>query len=284
MIKNSDPTGVPSLTDQELLLNLLLEEEGYSSCFDSSIPVVDQTKPLPLSFAQQRLWFLSQLEGNSAAYNIPAAVKLIGTLNVTALEQAIGTIIERHSILRTSFSILDGQPIQKIHALTTTNLLYVIDWRSLPKVEQPEVMVQRLALEEAQRPFDLNQAPLLRVTLVILSQTEHILLLTMHHIISDGWSLGIFVRELSELYKAFIRGEPSPLAPLPIQYADFAHWQHQWLTPERIASAIAYWKQHLRDRFPVLHLPTDRPPPLVETHWGARQSLVISKPTTDALR
>ena len=284
MTSRSQPMDDPtSPADQDVLLNLLLEEEGYRLCSNSSIRPIDKTGPLPLSFAQQRLWFLSQLEGNSAIYNIPATVKLIGTLKVAALEHAIVEIIQRHAVLRTSFSMLDGQPVQVIHALTTTNLLQVIDWSSLPALEHPAA-VQRLAVEEAQHPFDLNRDPLLRVTLVILNQTEHILLLTMHHIVSDGWSIGIFVRELSELYKAFVKGEPSPLPPLPIQYADFADWQHQSLTPKKMTSAITYWKQHLGGQFPVLQLPTDRLPPQVETHWGARQTLVLSKPITETLK
>ena len=270
-------------TDTEALLNLLLEEEGYSSSGSPSIPSVDLTTPLPLSFAQQRLWLLSQLEGSSEAGNISGAVRLSGSLNVTALEQAIIEIVQRHTILRTSFSISPGHTVQIIGD-APSSLLKILDWQDVSEAQQLTA-IQQFAIEEAQYRFDLTQAPLLRATLVILSQQQYVLLVTMHHIVSDGWSIGIFVRELSALYQAFCNGRTSPLPPLPIQYADFACWeQRQYPDSEMTETAIAYWIRQLGGSFPVLKLPTDRPRLPVQNHEGMRQSLVLSQQMTTALK
>ncbi|MFN6488341.1 MULTISPECIES: non-ribosomal peptide synthetase, partial [unclassified Nostoc] len=177
---------------------------------------------LPLSYAQQRLWFLDQLEPNSAVYNIPIALRLVGTLNQVALEQSLHNIIARHEALRTNFVILDGKPSQIIQTQTNWTVC-VVDWRDVPKTEQ-EIATQQLAQQQAIQPFDLAREPLVRATLVMLSLTEHILLVCMHHVVSDAWSIGVFVEELATLYNAYSIGQPSPLVPLPIQYADFAIW------------------------------------------------------------
>ena len=196
-----------------------------------------------LSFAQTRLWFLEQLEPGSSAYNIPAAVRLTGSLHVAVLEKSLNEIVQRHEALRTTFGMVNGEPIQVIAPVLALTLQWV-DLRELPEAQQ-EAEVERLATEEAQQPFDLAMGPLLRAKLLHLGEAEHVLLLTMHHIISDGWSVGVLIRELAALYQAFSTGKPSPLPQLPIQYADFAHWQRQWLQGEVLAAQLSYWEQQL---------------------------------------
>ena len=230
---------------------------------------------LALSFAQQRLWFFDQLEPGLSAYNIPAAVRLKGPLNLAALEQSLNEIVKRHESLRTTFGQVDGRPTQVITPSLTIKLP-VVDLRNLPASER-ETEVRRLVTAEAQRPFDLSQGPLLRGTVLRLGDGEHVGLLTMHHIVSDGWSTGILVREMATLYAAFCVGGSSPLPALPIQYADFAHWQRQWLQGEVLESQIAYWKQQLAGAPDLIDLPTDHPRPAVQTFRGAHQSLVLSR-------
>ncbi|UCF78982.1 MAG: amino acid adenylation domain-containing protein [Candidatus Eiseniibacteriota bacterium] len=236
----------------------------------------------PLSVAQQRLWFLDQLEPGNPAYSIPAAYRVTGRLNVTALEQSLSEIVRRHETLRTSFPVVDGQSVQVISPDVDLTLP-LVDLRELPETEW-EAEAQRQATEEAQQPFDLARGPLWRVKLLRLSEGEHVFLLTMHHIVSDGWSLGVFMRELVTLYEAFSTGKPSPLPELPIQYADFAVWQRRWLQGEMLESQLNYWKQQLGDSPPVLQLPTDRLRPPVQTYRGARQSLELPKNLSDALK
>ena len=236
----------------------------------------------PASFAQQRLWFLDQLEPESPAYNIPAAYRLRGPLHVPALEQAISEIVRRHETLRTTFHAADGQPFQRV-APHRPLALPIVDLRGLPE-EGNDARALQLATEEAHRPFDLAQGPLFRATLVQLAEEEHVLLLTMHHVISDGWSKRVLNRELTALYGAFSTGNPSPLPELPIQYADFAVWQRQWLQGEVLEAQLSYWRQQLGGSPPVLELPTDRPRPAVQTYRGARQSFRLPKPLSDALK
>jgi amino acid adenylation domain-containing protein len=183
---------------------------------------------LPLSWAQERLWFLNQLEGDSATYNMPAAVKIAGDLDINALQQALSEIVHRHEILRTSIQTVNGTPIQVIHPQVTTSI-NVVDLQQLLAPERETLLEQQIQLE-ASIPFNLENAPLIRCSLLQISAREYVLLLTMHHIVSDGWSMGIFISELSSLYPAFCAGEPSPLPELPLQYADFAVWQRQWLS------------------------------------------------------
>ncbi|MBV9124651.1 MAG: amino acid adenylation domain-containing protein, partial [Planctomycetes bacterium] len=229
--------------------------------------------PPPLSFAQQRLWFLDQLEPGHPFYNIPAALRLTGALDVTALERSLAEIVRRHEVLRTTFAVEDGRPVQAI-APELTLSLPVVDLSGLPAAEC-ESEVRRLAWEEAQRPFDLTRGPLERVTLLRLGDREHVLLLTLHHIVADGWSIGICLRELAALYTAFTSGRPSPLPELPIQYADFARWQRQWLQGDILDNQLAYWKERLAG-VPALELPTDRPRPAVQTFRGATCSWMLS--------
>ena len=244
---------------------------------------VPRNGDLALSFAQQRLWFFDQLEPGNTAYNIPVAVRLKGPLNLAALEQSLNEIVRRHESLRTTFGKVDGRPVQTI-ALALTIELPVVDLQKLPKDDEREIEVRRLVTAEAQRPFDLSQGPLLRGTVLRLSDDEHVGLLTMHHIVSDGWSTGILVRELSTLYVAFCAGRSSPLAALPIQYADFANWQRQWLQGEVLETQIAYWKQQLAGAPAIVDLPADYPRPAVQTFRGAHQSLVLPEHLYEGLK
>jgi amino acid adenylation domain-containing protein len=236
----------------------------------------------PLSFAQQRLWFLDQISPGNAFYNIHDAIYFEHPLNVEALKQSIGEIIARHEILRTTFSSIDGHPVQVIAAELTTPFS-LSDLSSLPEMER-EAELLRLSAEEARHPFDLSRGPLVRTRLLRLGPVEHLLLLTMHHIISDGWSLEVLKRELGVLYEAFSAGEPSPLAELPIQYADFAVWQKDRLRGEVLEEQLSYWKQQLAGAPASLELPTDRPRPPVQTFRGASQWLNLPRSLADALK
>ncbi|MGV0104215.1 non-ribosomal peptide synthetase [Nostoc sp. DSM 114160] len=248
-----------------------------------SVPIqsIGRDGDLPLSFGQERLWFIDQLVPNHAFYNVPEAFRLRGVLNATILEQSLNEIINRHEVLRTTYSSLNGQPIQVIHSTFPIKLL-VVNLQGLSPDEQ-ESQVRQFILEEAQRPFNLVQGPLLRTTLLQLSSQEHIFLLNLHHILCDDWSLSVLFEELSALYQAFCTGNPSPLPDLAIQYADFAAWQRQSLQGEILDNKLAYWQQHLSGSLPILELPTDYPRPLEPTYQGARQSVVIPKSLTDAL-
>ena len=235
----------------------------------------------PLSFAQERLWFLEQLEPGSALYNVCRAVRLSGPLNIAALEQSLGEILRRHDILRTAFPADNGRPLQVVgQALKLT--IRPDDLRHL-SYTQREAEVERLLVEEFQRPFDLSQGPLLRATLLQLDDKEHILLLTTHHIVSDAWSLGILFREFAILYDAYSGGKTSPLPELPVQYADYAVWQREWLQGEVLECQLSYWKQHLGVGLPVLSLPTNRPRPPIQSFRGARQQVALPESLTTAL-
>ncbi|HEY7493197.1 MAG TPA: condensation domain-containing protein, partial [Candidatus Tectomicrobia bacterium] len=237
---------------------------------------------LPLSFAQQRLWVLDQLEPGNPAYNIASAVHLTGALNVAALEASLQEIVRRHEVLRTTFATVAGQPVQVI-APALTLALPVVDL-SEGTMSERERRVRQLATAEALRSFDLARGPLFRVCLLRLGEAEHIALFTMHHIVSDEWSLGILVREVGALYAAFCQGQPSPLPELPVQYADFASWQRQWLQGEVLDTQLAYWRQQLGGSLPVLQLPFDRPRPAVPTYQGALHSFTLAPEVSIALK
>lgn len=232
----------------------------------------------PLSFAQQRLWFLHQMEPTNAAYNMPLAFRLSGPLEVDALQWALDEIVRRHEILRTTFDVLDQEPVQLISAAGNLTLA-VTDLSSFP-LSISEVEAETLASEEAQRPFDLKRGPLIRAMLMRLATDEHVLLVTMHHIISDGWSQTILMNELGALYEAALAGRNSPLPELPIQYADFAEWQRQYLQGELLEQQLDYWRKHLTGAPPSLQLPTDRPRPAVQSFNGARHSFSLSRDLT----
>jgi Condensation domain/TubC N-terminal docking domain len=216
------------LRDTNGSLSPTLREEVLRRKQEIIVLVEKQTKYVLPSFSQQRMWLLDQLESGTPTYNISNVLRLSGTLDAEALKRSLREIVSRHEALRTTFAVVDGEPVQVISPTMDTKLP-VEDLSGLPQAER-EAEAKRLALEEKRRPFDLERGPLVRTKLVRLDQEEHLLLLTMHHIVSDGWSLGVFWRELGALYEAFSRGEPSPLPELPIQYADYAVWQRQWLT------------------------------------------------------
>ncbi|HEX5886873.1 MAG TPA: amino acid adenylation domain-containing protein, partial [Pyrinomonadaceae bacterium] len=209
----------------------------------TSIEPAPRDEPLPLSFAQQRLWFLDQMEPGNPFYNISAVVRLSGELNVTALEHSFGEIASRHEALRTRFEVVDGQPVQIITPALSWSLP-LIDLREFTPEEREQDLARRAA-EDAQTPFDLSTGGLLRTTLVQLSDEEYALLVTMHHIVSDAWSVGILIRELTLLYEALAGEQESPLLPLTVQYADFARWQQHWLQGDILETQMAYWKKHL---------------------------------------
>jgi amino acid adenylation domain-containing protein len=238
--------------------SLLIEKAIASKANLDYLPLkpVTRNSNLPLSFAQQRLWLLQQLEPDSAAYNGSNALLINGNINLEALTASINEIIRRHEILRTSFELINGQAVQKI-ADELKIVLPIIDLHNLAETEQ-QAEIKRLTEIDAQKPFDLTQAPLLRLTLIKLKTEKHFLLVTMHHIISDAWSAGIFIKEISALYQAFSTGKPSPLPELSIQYADFAVWQQEWLQGEVLNNQLTYWKKQLENAKTTLELPIDK--------------------------
>jgi amino acid adenylation domain-containing protein len=238
-----------------------------------------ESGPVPLSFAQQRLWFLEQMGYSN--YYVSGASRLNGVLDVKALERSLNEIVQRHEVLRTTFTTIDGEPRQ-IVAPRLSVTLPVLDLSQLPSNERA-AEAARLRLE-ASRPFNLQSGPLLRTSLLRIAEDEHWLLLTTHHIVSDGWSLGVLFRELATLYESFVDGKTPSLPELPIQYADFALWQRRWLSGEVLERQMAYWKEQLSDTPPVLDLPTDLPRPAVPTIEGSFYLCGISKELTDALK
>ena len=246
---------------------------GSSPAVLSPIEPADRTGELSLSFAQERLWFLHQMEPESFAYHLFTGIRLHGPLNVARLEQILREIVRRHEILRTTFETVDGRPRQRIRSADYS--LSVVDLSTLHDHERAAA-VERLTTETARKPFDLANGPLLRSKLLQLGAEEHVLLLTMHHIISDGWSSTVLVREVAALYEAFGAGLPSPLPELAVQYADYAMWQRDWLRGEVLEDHLAYWRRQLAGA-PPLELPTDRPRPAVQTFNGAAASFALSK-------
>jgi len=245
------------------------------------IVVVSRDHPLPLSFAQQRLWFLDQLEPGSAAYNLRVAVRLLGDLNREALGWSLQEIVNRHESLRTSFGAHDGSAVQ----LITNDLKLKIeetDLRGISSAER-ESELKRLAQAEALTAFDLTRPPLVRVKLLYLQEQESVLLVTMHHIVSDGWSMNVIVKEFVRLYEAYALGQKQSLPPLALQYADYAVWQRQWLTGAVLEKQVGYWRKQLTD-IPVMELPTDHPGPAVMSQRGTSLGLSLSEELITALR
>jgi amino acid adenylation domain-containing protein len=255
--------------EQPDLIDLLASAEGEE--YNTFLP----------SFAQQRLWFLDQLEPGNPLYNIPAVIRIGGPLNVPALEQTLTEIVARHEALRTTFTTLDAHPVQLIRPPFAVGLP-VQDLSDMPEAER-EPEARRLLHVEAQQSFDLARGPLLRAGLLRLSQTDHIFMLTLHHIVSDGWSMGILIQEMIALYEAAVAGRPSSLAELDIQYADYAVWQREWLEGEVLEEQLAYWKTQLAHPA-VLELPTDKRRPLVQSFAGAMHTTQISATLHEALK
>lgn len=247
----------------------------------TTIPHRAQLTPAPLSLAQQRLWFLDQLAPGNPSYNISAAVQLQGELNLAFLEKSITEVIRRHEALRTTFATVNGEPVQVIASLPFK--ISVVNLQEVPEQER-QAELERWSVAETQHAFDLSAGPLLRVTVLQFAETEFVALLTMHHIISDGWSIAVFVREVAALYTAFCTGQSSPLPELPIQLADFAVWQRQ---PEQVAKLehqLHYWKQQLADAISILPLLTDRPRSSSPTSRGAQRSFLLPLELTESLK
>jgi len=264
------------------LLKALLQEKGVETPSQRTIPRIEKTGLVPLSFAQQRLWVLDQFELGRPSYNITAAVRLKGSLDVYIMERSLQEIVRRHETLRTAFIRVEGEPLQVVQ--DDVNLpLPLVDLRGVAK-EKREAQAQEVAKKEARYLFDLSKAPLLRVTLLQLKEAEYMLIIIMHHIISDGWSMGVFTREMATLYEAFSAGKPSPLPELPIQYVDFSVWQREWLQGDVLEAQTRYWKQQMGGELTALTLPTDHPRPAVWTYQGAFESVMLPKKLTTDLK
>ncbi len=268
--------------EKRALLELRLKQKELSIKKLTSISKRKSSDVLLLSLVQERLWLLYQLQPDIPLFNDSILIHVTGKLDSIALEKSLNEIIKRHEILRTTFKIVDTQPIQII-APTITLKLLILDLQELSKPEQEE-LVKQIITEQSSKTFDLTQELLLRCKLIRLKQQEHIILLTMHHIICDGLSRQIFYRELGTLYQAFCDGTAPALPELPIQYADFALWQRQSLDDETYKSQLVYWQQKLENLPPVLALPTDNPRPAVQSLRGARQTLILPQSLTEALK
>jgi amino acid adenylation domain-containing protein len=263
-------------------LAIFIDKSQNNESEYQTIPQRANRANAPLSFAQQRLWFLNQLEPNSPFYNFSWPVRLQGNLNVDILKTSLGAIVDYQEILRTKYINQNGNPIQVIDVPQSVEL-QIIDLQQYDRTEQ-EIQLQKFLHQESQRPINLESAMMFRGCLLKLAPSEHVLLLVMHHIASDGWSMGVFWAQLTELYTAFLNGQSNPLATLPIQYADYAVWQREWLTGEVLDHQLNYWKGQLAGANPLLELPTDRPRPPVQTYRGASQSLALSETLTTSLK
>ncbi|MBD6620400.1 amino acid adenylation domain-containing protein [Komarekiella sp. 'clone 1'] len=269
------------------IFNNLTDDEELNFSEDAEVFI------FPTSFAQQRLWFLDQLAPGNPFYNVSTALRLTGSLNFTAFKQTFNEIVSRHEILRTRFVMVQQEPVQAIAAESCANApsltipFPLIDLRNFESQER-ETQVRRIATAEAQRPFNLTTGPLLRVKLLQLDEVEYVLLLNLHHIVADGWSIGVLIRELGVLYKAFVEDKRASLPKLPIQYADFAQWQREWLQSvgvngcSPLQTQLAYWQKQL-DGISALNLPTDRLRSAIPTYRGAKQFLELPHSLTQAL-
>lgn len=284
-LSDSAETQFSSLSEERArLLTLLLEQET-----DSGREIKPYLRDkhataivLPTSPAQQRLWFIDQLERGSAGYFIPVALRLRGNLNTVALKHSLDSLVERHEVLRTVFVNVEGDPHQEIHEHGEFQMEF-IDLRGASSGER-ESQVEYYKNQEVRWKFDLRAGPLIRGRLLRLQEHEFVLLLTMHHIVADGWSMPVFFRELTELYAAYSEGRPNPLPPLPIQYGDYAQWQREWLQGELLQRQMNYWATRLAQIPPQLELPTDRPRPALQSYGGANVALTLDAPLTQRLR
>ncbi|HVS00902.1 MAG TPA: amino acid adenylation domain-containing protein, partial [Thermoanaerobaculia bacterium] len=266
-------------TVEGLARRIELEERGAVL---QTIPRADRSAPLPLSFAQERLWLIDQLEPDSARYNLPVVVRMQGRLDVPVFAAALDEIARRHEVLRTTF-VLAGESPAQVVAPARRGMPPVVDLGGLPEAERQAETV-RLSLEESLRPFDLAAGPLLRVALLRLAAESHIAVVGLHHIVSDGWSIGMLTRELGTLYEAFSAGRPSPLLELAVQYADFAVWQRGWLQGEALESQLAYWRERLAGAPALLELAADRPRPAVQGLRGASREVRLTADLAAGLR
>jgi malonyl CoA-acyl carrier protein transacylase/alpha-ketoglutarate-dependent taurine dioxygenase len=263
------------------MAELPAQDQGRPSA-QSEMRPVPRDRELPLSFSQQRLWFLDQTTPGSPVYNLSIAVWLSGELSFTALQRSVDEVVRRHEALRTTFATVEGQPVQVI-ARELKLPLTVVDLTQLTESTR-EGPMQAMMAEMINQPFDLARGPLLRLYLLRLGEQDQVALFVTHHVVSDAWSLGVFIREIALLYDSFCKGMPSPLPELEIQYADFAYWQRKWLQGEMLEKQVGYWKKQLGGKLPVLHLPTDRPRPPTQTTRGGTIPFILPTALTDGLR
>lgn len=272
---------IANLSTEKRALLMARLKQSVEPCLPR-IPRRPRQAVAPLSFAQERLWFLAQLESASSFYNNAGAIRLQGKLDREALEQSLREIVRRHEVLRTAFTVYEGQP-QQVVADETPVVIEKVDLREWFGKEQME-KVQEQIMKKAQQPFDLTACPLWRAMLLVLGGEEHILLLVMHHIISDGWSIGVLIREFMVLYEAFRAGHLSPLPELSVQYADYAVWQRKWLQGKVLEEQLSYWKEQLQGPLAVLELPADRPRPAVQSYRGAAYCFTVSSAIAERLK
>ncbi|HNB73087.1 MAG TPA: amino acid adenylation domain-containing protein, partial [Acidobacteriota bacterium] len=291
---SSQDRGNPTLSaanltpeQRALLLQRLRKKSQTQAATSAEPPVgiqpVPRTHPLPLSFAQQRLWFLDQLEPGSAAYNLPGGFRVRLPVNTAILHQSILEIIRRHEVLRTTFQVIDGEPVQVINPEPAC-LFSVSDVSHLADRPDGRQALAAHIIEETQSSFDLATGPLVRVKVLKLGAQDWVIVVTMHHIVSDGWSVGVFLREIQTLYAAFSQGKPSPLPPLPIQYADFAVWQREKLSGAVLETQLTFWRQQLGDTTGVLELPTDHSRPVNPSHRGGWEQTTFAPHLVEPLR
>jgi acyl carrier protein len=263
----------PTIAELAEFIDLaLLESRGLPA---SSIQPVSRLDPLPLSFSQQRLWFVEQLKPDSQVFIVPGALRMRGLLRLAALEQSLNEVVRRHEILRTTIAVNQGQAVQVIHPALRLSI-DVVDLKSTSR-DEAELECKRLAGEESERRFDLRRGPLLRVKLLEMGAEEQVILLTMHHMVTDNWSTGVFIKELKSHYEAYRRGERGEIEELKIQYADYAVWQREWLKGEVLEEQMSYWKQQLAGAPWVLELPTDWPRPQKRSFRCGRQSFALPR-------
>jgi amino acid adenylation domain-containing protein len=268
------------LSIAQLATKILAQLSTATIAASSSITRIERTTDAyPLASTQRQIWFLHQLAPSTPTYNIPLVIHLTGSLNLVALMGSLNEIVKRHESLRIRLMVQDGQPMQVVTPVADLELP-IIDLQGAP---EPTKAAQRLSTEFAQQPFDLAGQPLFKALLLRLAPNHHQLLLTLHHLVVDGWSVNVLLQELGLLYPAFCQGKPLPLSELPIQYVDFADWQQQQFQTDRFQAALAYWQNQLSGKLPVLDLPTDRPRPPIQTFKGAQQSIRLPSSLTDAL-
>jgi amino acid adenylation domain-containing protein len=272
----------PILSDLANKIELVTQTEQKQTQTLPNIPIIARNKNLPLSLAQEHIWFFEQLFPFSAIYNLPKAIRIKGLLKLKVLEQCLNEIVKRHEVMRTSFTQVNGEPVQIVHPFHAF-ILPVVYLHNLPYSER-ESKAEELASEEAQQIFYLESGLLWRIKLLRLSEEDHLLLLNMHHIIFDAWSVGVLIHELAILYEAFLSEKQLQLPEIPIQYVDFAVWQRQWLQGKVLDSQLNYWKRKLQGELPILELPTDLPRPNIQTYQGSRYILKLSKSLTTSLK
>ncbi|KKC10551.1 D-alanine--poly(phosphoribitol) ligase, subunit 1 [Burkholderia pseudomallei MSHR1328] len=275
-------TSLRDLFARPVLKDLAEHASTAARARDAAIPKVARGEPAPMSFAQQRLWFLARMGGLGDAYHMPIAVRLRGALDVDALQRALSRIVSRHDALRTTFALEGEQPVQRVHADDGAGLRLRID--DLRGCADAGARRARILAGQASEPFDLARGPLVRGALVREADDVHTLCVTIHHIVSDGWSIDVFCRELSELYRAFAGGRPDPLPPLPVQYADYAAWQQRGIGGAALHAQAEYWRDALAGAPTLLELPTDRPRPPQPDYAGATVGLALDAPLTAGLR